>query len=117
MLWTAILRAPRDHDHFAHPVQPVGEDHHVGGLRRSAGAARAQRNAGFTGTITITIRAGTYYLPETLVLGPEDSDTLWQAAPHEHPVISGRRPITGWQVGLPSNPETGEKAKPSAREI
>ena len=28
-----------------------------------------------------------------------------------------RPTITGWQVGSPSNSETGEKAKPSAREI
>ena len=59
-------------------------------------AARAQRRAGKTGPITIAVRGGTYYLTETLALGPEDSDTVWQAAPGEHPVISGGRVISGW---------------------
>jgi len=59
-------------------------------------AARAQRRSGRTGPITITVRAGTYFLPETLILGPEDSDTFWEAAHGEHPVISGGRIISGW---------------------
>jgi parallel beta-helix repeat protein len=59
-------------------------------------AARAQRRSGNTGPITITVRAGTYFLPETLILGPEDSDTVWEAARGEHPVISGGRIISGW---------------------
>lgn len=75
----------------------VSPDGPVRTLADARDAARAQRQRGITGTITITIRAGTYYLPETLVLGPEDSDTLWQAAEHEHPVISGGRVIGGWQ--------------------
>ena len=59
-------------------------------------AARAQRRSGQTGPITITVRAGTYYLPDTLVLGPEDSDTTWEAPRGEHPVISGGWVISGW---------------------
>jgi parallel beta-helix repeat protein len=77
-------------------VSPEGE---IRTLLQARDAVRARRAAGATGIITITIHAGTYYLPETLQLGPEDSDTLWQAAPHEHPVISGGRPITGWRTG------------------
>lgn len=76
----------------------VSPDGPIRTLAEARDAARAQRQAGVTGVITITIHTGTYYLPETLVLGPEDSDTLWQAAPHEHPAISGGRPITEWQV-------------------
>jgi parallel beta-helix repeat protein len=62
-------------------------------------AARAQRRSGKKGPITITVREGTYYLPETLVLSPEDSDTIWEAATKEHPVISGGRIISGWSKG------------------
>jgi parallel beta-helix repeat protein len=59
-------------------------------------AVRAQRRSGITGPITITVRAGTYFLPETLILGPEDSDTVWEAMHGEHPIISGGRIISGW---------------------
>ena len=38
-------RAPGDHDRLADPVEPVRQDHHVGGLRRGAGAARAHGDA------------------------------------------------------------------------
>jgi len=65
-------------------------------LAAARDAARAQRRSGRTGPITITVRAGTYYLPETLVLEPEDSNTIWEAPHGEHPVISGGRVISGW---------------------
>ncbi|MEI9980565.1 MAG: right-handed parallel beta-helix repeat-containing protein [Edaphobacter sp.] len=65
-------------------------------LAEARDAARAQRRSGITGPITITVRAGTYFLPQTLILGPEDSDTIWEAAHGEHPVISGGRIISGW---------------------
>jgi len=60
---------------------------------------RAQRRSGRVGPITITVRAGTYYLLETLLLGPEDSDTIWEAKPGEHPIVSGGRAISGWTKG------------------
>jgi parallel beta-helix repeat protein len=62
-------------------------------------AARAERRAGRRGPITVMVRAGTYYLPETLELGPEDSDTTWQAPHGEHPIISGGRIVSGWTKG------------------
>jgi parallel beta-helix repeat protein len=65
-------------------------------LAEARDAARAERNSGNAGSITITIRAGTYFLPETLILGPEDSATIWEAAHGEHPIISGGRIISGW---------------------
>jgi len=68
-------------------------------LAEARDAARAERRAGRTGSITITVRAGTYYLPETLILGPEDSDTVWEAPHGEHPVISGGRALSGWAKG------------------
>jgi parallel beta-helix repeat protein len=74
-------------------VSPAGP---IKTLVEARDAARAQRRSGVTGPITITVRAGTYFLPETLILGPEDSDTVWEAAHGEHPVISGGRIISGW---------------------
>src|ERR1700677_3970318 len=65
-------------------------------LVQARDAARLRRRSGNKGPIVITIRAGTYYLPETLILGPEDSDTIWEAPHGEHPVISGGRVISGW---------------------
>jgi hypothetical protein len=65
-------------------------------LAEARDAALAQCHSGITGPTTITVRAGTYFLHETLVLGPEDSDTIWEAAHGEHPVVSGGRIISGW---------------------
>ena len=75
----------------------VSPDGPIKTLAEARDAARALRRSGKAGPITITVRAGTYYLPETLVLGPEDSDTVWEAAHGEHPVISGGRIISGWE--------------------
>ena len=74
-------------------VSPAGP---IKTLAEARDAARAERRSGITGSITITIGAGTYFLPETLILGPEDSDTIWEAAHGEHPIISGGRIISGW---------------------
>jgi parallel beta-helix repeat protein len=65
-------------------------------LAEARDAARVLRRSGTTGPITITVRAGTYFLPETLILGPEDSDTVWEATHGEHPIISGGRIVSGW---------------------
>jgi hypothetical protein len=46
--------------------------------------------------IIITVSAGTRFLGETLILGPEDSDAIWEAPQGEHPVISGGRLISDW---------------------
>ena len=37
-------RPLRDHDRLADPVEAIGEDHHIGRLRRGAGAAGAERD-------------------------------------------------------------------------
>jgi parallel beta-helix repeat protein len=74
-------------------VSPAGP---ITTFAQARDAARAQRISGKTGPITITVRAGTYFLPETLVLGPEDSDTIWEAAHGEHPILSGGRTISHW---------------------
>jgi parallel beta-helix repeat protein len=77
-------------------VSPAGP---VRSLAEARDAARAQRRAGRTGAITIEIRDGLYFLPETLALTAEDSNTVWQAAPGARPVISGGRVIGGWKKG------------------
>ena len=66
-------------------------------LAAARDAVRAERRAGRTGAVTVQVRDGIYFLPETLVLTPEDSDTTWEAAPGARPVISGGRVISGWK--------------------
>jgi len=74
----------------------VSPDGPIKTLLEARDAARAQRRSGKVEPITISIRAGTYFLPETLILGSEDSDTIWEAPHGEHPIISGGRLISGW---------------------
>jgi len=52
--------------------------------------------------LVVMVRAGTYFVPEPLVLRPEDSGTetspvVYQAYPGEKPTISGGRKITEWR--------------------
>jgi len=52
--------------------------------------------------LTVMVRGGMHYLPDTLVLTSEDSGTKqrpvrYVAYPGERPVLSGGRPITGWK--------------------
>ncbi len=79
----------------------ISPDGPIKTLNEARDAVRTQRRSGKTGPITITIRSGVYYLSETLVLGPEDSDTIWEAPQGEHPVISGGRVISGWTAAGP----------------
>ena len=65
-------------------VSPTGP---VKTLAEARDAAREQRRAGKKGNITIRIADGDYFLPETLVLTAEDSDTTWEAAPGARPLI------------------------------
>lgn len=46
--------------------------------------------------VTIRLEESLYSLSEPLLLGAEDSQTTWQAAPGASVVISGGRQITGW---------------------
>jgi parallel beta-helix repeat protein len=77
-------------------VSPDGPIHTLAAARDRAREVRA---AGATGPITVKLHGGAYFLSETLVLGPEDSDTIWEAWPGERPVISGGRVIAGWKKG------------------
>jgi parallel beta-helix repeat protein len=65
-------------------------------LAEARDRARAARTPGSTAVVTIRVHAGTYLLADTLALGPQDSNTIWEAAPGERVVISGGRLITGW---------------------
>ncbi len=56
--------------------------------RTSAGAGKSP---------TIFLRGGNYFLSKPVVLGPEDSGLILEAYQREQPVISGGRPIAGWQ--------------------
>ncbi|NBV23430.1 MAG: PDZ domain-containing protein [Proteobacteria bacterium] len=63
-------------------------------------AQRAARTIGGREAVTVSVRTGTYYLPETLVIAAEDSGTksapvIYQAHQQEKPVISGGIPLTG----------------------
>lgn len=70
---------------------------------RALTAARSWRqNHPAAGPVTLCLRGGTYFLPETLVLTPQDSHTRFTAYRREQPVLSAGRSITGWrevQVG------------------
>ena len=72
-------------------VSPAGSDRGSGAratpfatLQRARDAAR-----GMAKPVTIHLATGTYYLPETLVLGPEDSGVTWQANEGQIPIVSG----------------------------
>jgi len=72
----------------------------VATLHRARDAVRQVRAADPGKPVTVTVRKGVYYLPEPLVLGPEDSGTpqtpvRWQAFEGEEVVLSGGKPITG----------------------
>lgn len=79
-------------------VAPGGDDAAAGTkdkpLATLAAAQAAARAAKAAGPVTVILREGTYYLPNTLIFGPEDSGradapVLYTAAAGEKPVISG----------------------------
>ena len=74
-------------------------------LTRARDAIRAWKDS-YGGTIpepvTVRVRGGMHYLAEPLVLVPTDSGTarcpvVYEAFPDEQPVLSGGRPVAGWQ--------------------
>jgi hypothetical protein len=69
-------------------VSPAGKDENP--IARARDAARGKK-------ATIILHGGTYFLPEPLVFKPEDSETLYKAAPGETVVVSGGRTISGWK--------------------
>jgi hypothetical protein len=95
-------------------VSPAGNDAQAGTvekpfatLARARDAVRVLKKHGLQKDITVLVRGGTYWLPEPLAFGPEDSgaeacSVTYAAAPGEGPVLSGGRPITGWKKGAGS---------------
>lgn len=68
-------------------------------LKRARDAVRAADAAQLR---KVVLRGGTYYLPEPLHLGPEDSGTpehpvVWTSYENETAILSGGRPISGWK--------------------
>ncbi len=79
-------------------VAARGNDANPGTLARPFAtlqrAQQAARKVAGQEAVTVFIREGTYYLPETLIFTRQDSGTKaapvrYQAYPKEHPVISG----------------------------
>jgi hypothetical protein len=67
----------------------------------AAKAAVEHRDRHMTGDIDVDLAGGTYHVPGGLTLGPADSGSdghrvIWQAAPGQHPVISGADKVTGF---------------------
>lgn len=93
--WSGTLPAPN----------ADGTDGPFATLSRAREAVRELRAAAPDEPVTVTVRGGTYYLGEPLVLSGADSGASgapvrWQAHPDETVVLSGGRPITGpWQPG------------------
>jgi parallel beta-helix repeat protein len=94
----------------------VSPDGPIRTLTAARDAARAERRAGRTGPISVQLRDGTYFLTETLVLTPEDSGTVWEAAPGARPIISGGRVISGWKKG-PKQIWTADAPGPYFRQL
>ena len=121
-------------------VSPQGDDANPGTvekplktLKRAQNAVRALKAASqgkaSIGPVTVWLRGGRYELPETFVLGPEDSGQqgepiVYRAYAKESPVLSGGRTITGWKKvegdlpGLPdaANGKVWVASVPDARD-
>ena len=85
--WSGTLAAPN----------AAGTD---GPLATLTAARDAVRSGGRPGVVRV--RAGVYFLPEPLELGPADrgrpgAPNLWLAYPGERPVLSGGAPVTAWR--------------------
>ncbi|MCH5373344.1 MAG: signaling protein, partial [Planctomycetes bacterium] len=71
-------------------VSPDGDDANPGTLDRPLRTvAAAQQAARTTDAATVLFHGGTYYLPETLLITPEDSGTTYASADGETVVLSG----------------------------
>ncbi len=89
-------------------VSPAGNDANPGNQAKPfATLARAQeavRQVKGRRPVTVWLRGGTYYLPETLIITAEDAGSInapvvWQAWLDEQPVISGGAKLTlQWEV-------------------
>ena len=100
--------APRNADYFVSPQgkdtwsghKPVANKLHTDGpfatLDRAIQAARLARKP--NASPVILLRGGTYYLKNTVVLTPEDSNLVISAYPGENPILSGGVRLNGFKV-------------------
>jgi hypothetical protein len=103
-----VFVSPCGNDHWSGLRPEPVADGSDGPLATPAAALAALRQLRQTGTAAgagaVQLRAGTYYLSESLTLTPEDSGTaeapvVISAFAGERVVLSGGRRITGWQAG------------------
>ena len=71
-------------------------------IERAREEVAERLRAGPPRPITVQVHAGTYHLSGTLELdgavsGTADTPVVFAAAPGEEVVLSGGRPVTGWQ--------------------
>jgi len=91
--WSGQLSAPN----------AAGTDGPYATLSRARDAIRELKaTTGLQQRVNVLIRGGTYYLPEPLSLGPQDSGTeqcpiRYRAYRREKPVLCGGKIITGWR--------------------
>ncbi|SDF06602.1 right-handed parallel beta-helix repeat-containing protein [Terriglobus roseus] len=79
----------------------AGNDGPLQTLEAARNHVRALRQQKYAGTIHVILRGGTYSLERTFELRPEDSGlssgpTIYEAYPHEEPVVSGGVRVTDW---------------------
>lgn len=91
LLLLALTWSASGQPHF---VAPGGSDANPGTLEKPFATLRRAQQAARQRPGQVYLRAGTYYLPETLLFTAEDSGTqeapvVYQAYPGERPVISG----------------------------
>ncbi|MBE0534177.1 MAG: right-handed parallel beta-helix repeat-containing protein [Phycisphaerae bacterium] len=96
-----LLQAARLRSSTRFYVSPFGSDDNLGTeaqpfktLQRARDEVRLSKAASPTRDVHVILRGGTYYLPEGIALGPEDSGTegqkiIYVAYPDEVPVLIG----------------------------
>jgi hypothetical protein len=83
-------------------VNPGTEGQPFATVEKARQAVRAL-NQQMGGDIVVVLRGGTYRIDRTLVFEPEDSggnghNVIYRAQAGETPILSGGKPVTGWQV-------------------
>lgn len=81
-------------------VSPSGP---VNGLAAARDEVRKRRAEGLSGPVRIEFAPGVYPVTETIVFTPEDSGTAdapvtYSASPQGGVILTGGRPVTGWQA-------------------
>ena len=85
--WSGQLAAP-DQNATDGPLATLGA---------AVTKARVLKAAGDAEAVRIVVHAGTYYVPGTIELTPEDSGLTIEGVRGEEVAISGGRRVTGWQ--------------------